>query len=84
MTDLEFQVLDELYFLTSFQELAEATALPKNQLKAVLDQLGSKGWLRCYLSPDEELNVGDTRFTAHNEDLLYLASKAGLLAHNLK
>lgn len=82
MTDLEFDVLDELYFVTSFQQLQEALEMEMNTLKSVLQTLLNKEWIKCYLDHSEELLANEVDFENNYKTYSYLATKAGLLAHN--
>ncbi len=82
MSDLEYDVLDELYFVQSYTQLRDTLQWDDQMLKSTIESLLQKDWIRCYSSPTEEL-LGDdidleTRFHAY----YYLASKAGLFAHN--
>ena len=81
MNDLEFDVVDELYFITSFDLLLNELQLEEGVLRQVLADLYSKGWIRCYEGPvqliiDSEVNIEKDYRKYH-----YLATKAGLLAH---
>lgn len=82
MSDQEFNVLDELYFVTSFADLQQATDLPHDQLKEALLILFRKGWLKVFKSISEELPEDDLNIESDFQNCFYLASKAGLLAHN--
>jgi len=82
MSDVEFDVLDELYFVISFEALADSTQLHPEKLKEVLALLHEKGWLKVYKSASEELPDGFLNLKENAQELLFLASKAGLLAHN--
>ena len=82
MSDQEFIVLDELYFVTSFPELQQATDLQHDELKGTLLTLFSKGWLKVFKTIAEELPEESIDLEADLENYFYLASKAGLLAHN--
>ncbi|MFP4089682.1 MAG: hypothetical protein ACLFUB_11250 [Cyclobacteriaceae bacterium] len=82
MSDLEFDVLDELYFVVSYQHIKEELALEDETLKTVLQQLLEKGWIRCYLSASEEALEDEIDFENKYQTYYYLASKKGLLAHN--
>ena len=82
MTDQEFDVLDELYFVQSFEEVMEATALPPDTLRKVLEDLLEKGWIRCMLSRNEDISGEEINFQENYEHYFYLATKAGLIAHN--
>ena len=82
MTDQEFDVLDELYFVQSFEEVLEATALPAETLRKVLQDLLEKGWIRCFVSRSGDVSAEETNFQEHYQHYFYLATKAGLKAHN--
>ena len=82
MSDLEFDVLDELYFVVHFTELVKATELDESELKPLLIKLYNKGWLRCYSEPDEELDNSSVDLEVNYHKYYYLASKEGLKAHN--
>lgn len=82
MNKLEFEVLDELYFLTSYADLQAATQLESDQLLKVLEQLNEKKWLKCFARPDQELELDRVDIGTEGTTYWYLANKAGLLAHN--
>lgn len=82
MTDQEFDVLDALYFVVPFQEVVEESGLTVAVVKDVLAQLFEKGWIRCYHSPGEEIAEHEADLSSHGMSYYYLATKAGLLAHN--
>ncbi|MES2388485.1 MAG: hypothetical protein V4543_10825 [Bacteroidota bacterium] len=79
MTDEEYDLLDELYFVIDFVLLKRATGLDDKVLIERLQNLVEKGWVRAFVSPGGA--------DAENPDsviypsLYYLASKDGLLAH---
>jgi hypothetical protein len=82
MTDEEFDVLDELYFVQSFDFLKEETDMQAEKLISILKSLIQKGWVKCF-SDRPALYPIDEKFLG--EDWLayfYLATKEGLLAHN--
>ena len=82
MTDKEFDVLDELYFLQSFDALVKSVDMSENELKDILHYLIEKGWLRCYINPNDEIAFDELKFQKYYNKYYYLASKEGLLAHN--
>ncbi|MBT29670.1 MAG: transporter [Thalassobius sp.] len=84
MSDIEFDVLDELYFVTWFSDLMETTELSDQELKICLKSLIEKGWVKCYRNINEEELIDDMDFDNKYSDYAYLATKAGLLAHNSK
>ncbi len=82
MTRAEFDMLDELYFLTAFPELAQALGQDAETVKPCLERLLNKGWVKCFSSPSEELSPEKTEFERNYMSYFYLATKEGLLAHN--
>lgn len=82
VTDQEFDALDELYFVTTFEQLLQSLEWPPDKLRAVLQSLLEKDWIRCYLDHSQELLLQEADFENHYQSYYYLASKAGLLAHN--
>jgi hypothetical protein len=82
MTDQEFDLLDELYFLSGFEELSLKLEIEELILKNQLAEIFKKGWLKILEKGTEgevdNLDLFDKNYKNYN----YLASKAGLLAHN--
>ncbi len=85
VTDPEFNLLDELYFVTPFRALLQKTGLPAPDLENQLRELLEQGLVRSYWpDPDTELAYETTSFGAIARDSSYLASKEGLLQHNTR
>jgi DNA-binding IclR family transcriptional regulator len=83
VTDTAFEILDELYFVTSYSELATRSGLPEETLCKELDVLITKGLVKCfYPDPDTEITFEAAGFAEACRNYFYLATKAGLLAHN--
>ena len=82
MTNAEFDVLDELYFLQAYKELVETLKMSDSELKPILENLMKRGWIKCYLSPFEEKELDISDLEKEYWNYHYLATKAGLLAHN--
>ncbi|KXX71779.1 hypothetical protein [Flammeovirga sp. SJP92] len=82
MTDIEYDILDELYFVVSFKDLLSEVSLQEETLKTTLKSLIEKGWVRSFSSPSEEIEIELSDFENLYSSLYYLASKKGLLAHN--
>ncbi|WPP48888.1 transporter [Catalinimonas niigatensis] len=82
MTALEFDVLDELYFVVSFRHLQEELEMEEQTLKEALLALLQKGWVKCFKDASEEAMQHETEFEIKYKEYFYLASKKGLLAHN--
>ncbi len=81
MSDLEYDVLDELYFIQPFDDLLEATRLENKELRDVLIRMLKKGWIRCFRSASDEVPSDEIDLETEYMKYLYLASKAGLMAH---
>lgn len=81
MTDAEFELLDELYFVISYHHLKERLGWGDEQLCEQLTSLFTQGWLRVFKSPNDTMD-----FDLISDEILMnaylLASKAGLKAHN--
>ncbi len=82
MSDLEFDVLDELYFVVPFSHLQQELDIEAPTLKDTLQKLLAKGWIKCFLNASEEAVSEEIDLENHYSRYFYLASKAGLLAHN--
>lgn len=81
---LEFEVMDELYLLSSFQQIKEATGAPAADLKNVLLSLLQNNYIRQMvysksLNDYEPMEIYDE---SKLESSSYVATKKGLLAHN--
>ncbi|MEP2023155.1 MAG: hypothetical protein ABJH98_06105 [Reichenbachiella sp.] len=81
MSDLEFDILDELYFLIHYNDLKETLGLSDEDLKPILAKMVKKNWLRCYDEPDVELDAASIDIEINFRKYYYLASKEGLKAH---
>ncbi|WP_209330597.1 hypothetical protein [Lunatimonas salinarum] len=81
MSDDEFDLLDELYFLQSYDQLKEETGWDDHRLLAVLGQLYIKEYIKCYHAPDQEVFDG-ADLNRNGASYYYLATKKGLLKHN--
>ncbi len=84
MTDKEFDILDELYFVTSFPELKSNSGMSCPDLIVELRQLIAKSWIKC-IDPDTEQDISDQpieELEKQYETILFLATKKGLMEHN--
>ncbi|PIB36150.1 hypothetical protein BFP72_12470 [Reichenbachiella sp. 5M10] len=81
MSDYEYDVLDELYFLISFQELKSNVGMEDEEIRPVLTKLHQKGWIKCFEAPDEEVKEEEVDLEIDFRKYSYLATKAGLKAH---
>ena len=84
MTELEYDVLDELYFVVSFNELQTTLDLEADELKNVLQTLLRRDWVKCLSNQTDELSASEVNFEQNYRDYFYLATKSGLLSHHGK
>jgi hypothetical protein len=82
MTDAEFDVLDELYFVTSYKDLQSNAGLTEEDLIGTLKELKAKSWIKVLSGPDDEVRDEEIDISGSYSEYFYLASKKGLLAHN--
>ena len=82
MTDLEFDLLDELYFVKSYDEISNTLGWEDKRIFDTLVSLLEKGWIRCYYSPTEEILDQEIELAGNFRKYFYLASRDGLVAHN--
>lgn len=81
MTDEEFDLLDELYFVQHFDYLKETMGWEDEQLLSVLDSLYKKSFIKCLKGPDDEIFDLDS-IKEEGKGMFFLATKKGLMAHN--
>ena len=82
MTDEEFDVMDELYFVQSFSSLKAQLSFSSDELRGILAALLHKGWIKCFYNMDDEVSGQQLDFENQFENYSYLATKQGLLEHN--
>jgi len=84
LNDLQYKILDSLYFVEPFDKILEEVAEPENLVAAELKQMISRRWVQPMRWDAEK---GDfVRSNIHDVDDMrafrYLATKEGLLKHN--
>ncbi|WP_018478281.1 hypothetical protein [Pontibacter roseus] len=83
MTDNEFAILDELYFVTSYSDLKTTVSLTDAELCEALRSLISRGYVKIlYPDQDTEHDYDEHTFGQHCQKFYFLATKAGLVVHN--
>ncbi len=82
MSDAEFDVMDELYFVQPYSYLIEELDMPNSDLIEALKSLIEKGWVKCFYNMNDEVFKDKLDFDNEFQDYYYLATKLGLLAHN--
>ncbi len=82
MTDIEFELIDSLYFVQSFETLCKTMNMNHVEMKELLLLLVQKDWVKVMdKRTDEEISnseIWSNAFTSY----FYLATKKGLFAHN--
>lgn len=81
MTDDEFNVLDELYFVQSFEELVKLSGYDPDQLVPIISSLFDQGYIKIFKNMDDEWTVEELTKECYPISF-FLATKKGLLAHN--
>jgi hypothetical protein len=82
MTNREFEIIDELYFTISFNELFKHLDIEEALLKNELWDLIKKGWVKCMEKITDNEMEDFMRYDIEYKNFNYLATKKGLLAHN--
>ncbi len=82
MTDDQFDLIDELYFVQDFDYLRDAMSWEDGHILDVLQSLLDEGWVKVLKGPDEEL-FGEIDLKSDGTSLMYLATKEGLMKHNM-
>jgi len=83
MTDFEFEILDELYFINSFHELMKCINCSEAQLLITIQDLYQRGLIKL-VEPVEGDRIPENLFDISSDPTRYhfLITKEGLLAHN--
>ncbi len=82
MTDIEYDVIDELYFVQPYSHLKDELDLEDNILLEVLEKLLFRGFVKCFRNQDDELPMEEVDLKSNFRHYYYLATKKGLMAHN--
>lgn len=83
MSEEEFDLLDELYFVQSYAYLKKELDWEDDKLLDILQLLLDKQWVKCFSSPEEEV-VKNHNLHDNGKEYLYLATKKGLMEHNAR
>ena len=81
MSDEEFDLMDELYFVQPYGYLLETLDWEEELLLSTLQSLFLQGYIKCFGDPDSE-RFGAVDIMNEGKDLYFLATKNGLMAHN--
>lgn len=84
MEEIEFLILDELYFIKTLDELLAEINIEEPKLIANLQRLIDKGWIRLAVKIDGEEIEEKFEIEKNPRKYRYVATKQGLLTHNGK
>ena len=85
LSENEYAIMDEIYFPTSFDAIVKNTKLSREDVSSLLKNLLQKEFVH-QMKFNETMNDYERCLDAdysHPETYLYVASKKGLLAHNM-
>jgi len=82
LTDDEFDLLDELYFVQDYSLLKNELGWADERIMLTLDSLYKKAFIKLLLDHDAEFHSNETGESIPWKELYFLASKQGLKAHN--
>jgi len=81
MSEEEFDLLDELYFVQPYNYLKETLGWDDEKLLVNLQELNNKGFIKCLSHPDREI-FDNIQISEKGTEYFYLATKKGLMHHN--
>ena len=84
MNEVAYDIMDQMYFVTSFEDVKEQSGFEDAVISSVLWNFINMGWVKCFDGPENEITVAEDDFKANFAKYHYLASKQGLLAHNVR
>ena len=82
MTDEEFDIIDQLYFVIGYTELTHEISMLSSEMSEILWNLIEKGWVKCLSNPETEVWPNKDQFATNYSNYYYLATKKGLFKHN--
>jgi len=84
-SELEFEIMDELYFLSSFRQLMTNTGADSNELKVAILHLLQQNYIQQYVFNESLQDFDKLEFYDKSklESASYVATRKGLLAHNM-
>ena len=84
MSEAEYDIMDQLYFVTSYEDIKNLSQVEESLVTEVVWRFISRGWIKCFEGPENEITVTEDDFKTNFNKYHYLASKQGLLAHNMR
>ncbi len=85
MNEIEFKVMDRLFFVENFDNLLEECTLPRNILNAELKSLITKGWVIVMVYDEKKQDFIPTSFFDSDQLNLFsfVATHKGIKQHTL-
>jgi len=84
MTTAEYDIMDQLYFVTSYDDIRKLSGVEASIINTSLWNFINRRWVKCFNGPENEIDAEEDDFLANFAKYHYLASKEGLLAHNMR
>lgn len=81
LSDQEYELMDELYFVQPFGYLKETLGWEDAVLLTTLQGLYKRHLIKCLHEPDQEIFDG-AQISEMGKSYYYLATKEGLMVHN--
>ncbi|MBD8490414.1 hypothetical protein IFO69_16800 [Echinicola sp. CAU 1574] len=81
MSEEEYELMDELYFVQPFSYLKETLGWEEERLLLVLQGLYERELIKCLKEPDREI-FDEVEVVKEGRAYYYLATKKGLMEHN--
>lgn len=82
MTDKQYELLDELYFIQTAETLHARLGWTKAEVAKVLLEIFENGWLKVLFKHDQEIELTQQELALQINEYGFIASKTGLFAHN--
>ncbi len=82
MTQIESIILENLYLISSFDELKEMSQLDEKNIKVALKSMIIKEWVAVYPDPSGDPLTGLQNFEEGFRNYFYLSTKKGMMVHH--
>ena len=82
MSEEEFELIDQLYFIKNFDQLRQEMQIDELNLRELIYLLSQKKWLKCLLNEREIEILNRDFFIEQYKNLSFNATKEGLKAHH--
>lgn len=82
MDELHYDIIDELYFITTFDQLLSSIGLEEQVVKEKIWELIEIQHVKAMVNYDNELELNKETFENNFRIYHYIATKKGLMWHN--